>query len=71
MIAWLLNSCLGPADVLPVVGWGDLVDRGEALLPPTAILRSWEDRFGARLIAVGDADLGLFVKRPPRTLRAI
>lgn len=59
-----------PADVLPVIGWGGLDNRGESLLPLTAILRSWEDRFGARLIAVGDADLGLFVERPPRTLPA-
>jgi Domain of unknown function (DUF4253) len=59
-----------PADVLPVIGWGGLENRGESLLPLTAILRSWEDRFGARLIAVGDVDLGLFVERPPRTLRA-
>jgi len=59
-----------PADVLPVIGWGGLVNRGDSLLPLTAILRSWEDRFGARLIAVGDADLGLFVERPPRTLQA-
>ncbi len=59
-----------PADVLPVIGWGGLDNRGESLLPLTAILRSWEDRFGARLIAVGDVDLGLFVERPPRTLQA-
>jgi Domain of unknown function (DUF4253) len=58
------------ADVLPVIGWGGLENRGESLLPLTAILRSWEDRFGARLIAVGDVDLGLFVERPPRTLEA-
>lgn len=56
--------------MLPVIGWGGLVNRGDSLLPLTAILRSWEDRFGARLIAVGDADLGLFVERPPRTLQA-
>ena len=34
------------------------------------MLRSWEDRFGARLIDVGYADLRLFVERPPRTLEA-
>lgn len=56
------------ADVLPVIGWGGLVDRGESLLPLTAVLRSWEDRFGARLIDVGYADLRLLVERPPRTL---
>ncbi len=72
----MAEACIGlvaagrPADVLPVIGWGGLVSRGASLLPLTAILRSWEDRFGARLAAVGEADLGLFVERPPRTLQA-
>ena len=58
------------ADVLAVIGWGGLGDRGESVLPLTAVLRSWEDRFGARLIDIGFADLRLFVERPPRTLKA-
>src|SRR5215468_3605106 len=36
-----------PADVLAVIGWGGLDNRAESLLPLTAVLRSWEDRFGA------------------------
>lgn len=59
-----------PADALPVIGWDALANRGESLLPLTAVLRSWEDRFGARLIDVGYADLRLLVERPPRTLKA-
>jgi hypothetical protein len=60
-----------PADVLAVIGWDGLANYGEeALLPLTAVLRSWEDRFGARLIDVGYADLRLLVDRPPRTLQA-
>jgi hypothetical protein len=58
------------ADMLAVVGWGGLANQGESLLTLTAILRSWEDRFGARVIDVGYADLRLFVERPPRTLEA-
>jgi Domain of unknown function (DUF4253) len=58
-----------PADVLAVIGWGGLVNRDESVLPLTAVLRSWENRFGARLIDVGDADLRLLVDRPPRTLQ--
>jgi hypothetical protein len=58
------------ADVLAVVGWGGVVSRVESLLTLTAIFRSWEDRFGARVIDVGYADLRLFVERPPRTLEA-
>lgn len=59
-----------PADVLPAIGWDGLAQRGESLLPLTAVLRSWEDRFGARLIDVGSPDLRLFVERPPRSTRA-
>jgi hypothetical protein len=59
-----------PADVLLVIGWDGLVNCGESLEELTAVLRSWEDRFGARLIDVGYADLRLFVERPPRTLEA-
>jgi hypothetical protein len=58
------------ADVLPVIGWSGLAGRGESLLPLTAVLRSWEDRFGAQLMDVGYADLRLLVDRPPRTLEA-
>jgi hypothetical protein len=43
-----------PADVLAVIGWDRLYGRGESLLSFTAVLRSWEDRFGARLIDVGE-----------------
>ena len=59
-----------PADVLAAIGWDGLANRGESVLPLTAVLRSWEDRFGTRLIDVGYADLRLFVERPPRTLEA-
>lgn len=60
-----------PADVLAVIGWNGLANRGEdALMPLIAMLRSWEDRFDARLVDVGFADLRLLVERPPRTFGA-
>jgi hypothetical protein len=60
-----------PADALAVIGWNGLANHGqEALMPLITVLRSWEDRFGARLIDVGFADLRLLVGRPPRTLEA-
>ena len=31
------------------------------------MIRSWEDRFGARLLEVGFAEIRLLVSRPPRT----
>jgi hypothetical protein len=56
-----------PADVLPLLGWqGACNSRTSSEL--AAILRSWEDRFGARLLEVGFADIRLLVARPPQTL---
>jgi len=63
-----LVAAARPADVLLVIGWGGLVNCGQSLLELTAVLRSWEDRFGARLVDVAYADLRLFVERPPRTM---
>jgi hypothetical protein len=65
-----LVAAARPADALAVIGWGGLVNRGESLIPLTAVLRSWEDRYGARLIDVGHERLKLLVDRPPRTLEA-
>ena len=60
-----------PADVLPTIGWWGVANRGyEFLLPLAAVLRSWEERFGACLIDVGFAEIRLLVERPPRTLAA-
>jgi hypothetical protein len=59
-----------PADVLPTVGWL-ASDQFQTPLPIAAILRSWEARFGARLLAVGPgAQIRLLVERPPRTAEA-
>jgi hypothetical protein len=59
-----------PADVLPTVGWCT-TDQFQTPLPIAAILRSWEARFGARLLALGPgAQLRLLVERPPRTTQA-
>ena len=53
-----------PADVLPLIGW-TASDQSDAL-PIAAVVRSWEDRFGARLLRVGFAEFSLLVDRPPR-----
>jgi Domain of unknown function (DUF4253) len=59
-----------PADVLPLIGWQP-TDAFRTALPVAAILRSWEVRFGARLLRIGpSAELRLLVERPPRTLEA-
>lgn len=59
-----------PADVLPTVGWFT-TDQFQTPLPIAAVLRSWEARFGARLLSVGPgAQIRLLVERPPRTTEA-
>jgi hypothetical protein len=59
-----------PADVLPLIGWDGAVNRYHTALPIAAVLRSWEDRFGARLLDIGFAQIRLLAQRPPRTLQA-
>jgi hypothetical protein len=57
-----------PADILACLGW----DRGNNDITAaelSAVLRSWEDRFGARLFEVGFDEIRLLVSRPPRTLQ--
>jgi Domain of unknown function (DUF4253) len=58
-----------PADVLAVLHWVT-TDQYPDPLPLSAVLRSWEDRFGARLLEVGDAAIKLFAERPPHDLEA-
>jgi hypothetical protein len=55
-----------PADVLPRIGWS----HNWGALEHAAVLRSWEDRFGARLLQVGFDEIRLLAERPPRTLQA-
>jgi hypothetical protein len=54
------------ADVLPLIGWTPS-DQSDAL-PVAAVVRSWEDRFGARLLRVGFAETSLLASRPPRSI---
>jgi hypothetical protein len=56
-----------PADILACMGWhreNNSISAAEL----SAVLRSWEDRFGARLFEVGFDEIRLLVTRPPRTL---
>lgn len=58
------------ADVLPSVYWCGS-DQFQTPLPIAAVLRSWEARFGARLLTVGPgAQIQLLVERPPRATEA-
>lgn len=58
-----------PADILPRIGWAGASNHRTAS-QLAAVLRSWEDRFGARLLEVGYEDIRLLVSRPPQTLAA-
>jgi hypothetical protein len=54
------------ADVPALTGW----QGASEYLPPaalSAVLRSWEDRFGVRLIRIGSSSLVLSVTAPPTT----
>ena len=57
-----------PADVLALVGFNGTVNGYGTPELLSAVLRSWEDRFGAALIEVGFAHVRMLVGRPPRSL---
>jgi hypothetical protein len=65
-----LAAASRPADLLAVIGW-NISDAWDSALPVCAVLRSWEDRFGAQLLQIGpSAEIRLLVQRPPRTIEA-
>jgi len=59
-----------PADAVAALGWTGAINYGEDVAMLSAVLRSWEDRFGARLVMLFRSTLWLSVAAPPRTERA-
>jgi len=57
-----------PADVLCLVGYNGTVNPYRTPVKLVAVVRSWEDRFGAVLVQVGFAHIRLLARRPPRTV---
>ncbi|MFE1869361.1 DUF4253 domain-containing protein [Streptomyces sp. NPDC059496] len=57
-----------PADVPAAIGWSGPVNYVDDVARLCAVLRSWEDRFGARVVALSYARLDLSVAAPPRSL---
>ncbi|GGP99591.1 DUF4253 domain-containing protein [Streptosporangium pseudovulgare] len=55
------------ADALAVMGWQGALNHNEWMVPLAAVVRSWEERFGARLVGVGFNTLDLSVAAPPTT----
>jgi hypothetical protein len=55
-----------PADVPAVLGWTGMSKSTDQVAAISAVLRSWEDRFGATLIVLGFDEMELAVAAPPR-----
>ena len=55
------------ADAVTAAGWTGPVNYTDDTAEVSAVLRSWEDRFGARVVGVGFATLVLSVASPPTT----
>lgn len=56
-----------PAEVPAALGWTGMINRTQDVGGVSAVLRSWEDRFGAALVALGFDSLLLSVAAPPTT----
>jgi hypothetical protein len=55
------------ADTLTIAGWDGPCNHTNHTQEISAVVRSWEDRFGARVVAVGFDVLELSVAAPPET----
>jgi len=63
-----LVTCEYSADIPTALGWSGPANRHHEIARFSAILRKWEDRYGARVVALFGASLVCSVARPPRTL---
>ncbi|MGW6978996.1 DUF4253 domain-containing protein [Streptomyces sp. NPDC054932] len=55
------------ADVPTAMGWTGPTNHENDTALMSTVLRSWEDRFGARVVALGFAELQVSVAAPPHT----
>lgn len=55
------------ADIPAAIGWSGPVNHEDDVARLCAVLRSWEDRFGIRVVALGFDTLIVSVGRPPTT----
>jgi hypothetical protein len=56
------------ADILAVTGWTGAANHTATNAQLTAVLRSWEQRFGARLVVLSSDQIGLTIANPPTDL---
>jgi hypothetical protein len=59
-----------PADALAAIGWLGPTNYYSNMGMLSAVLRSWEERFGAHLVGVGFDIIALGVERPPQGVQA-
>ncbi|MFC4913620.1 DUF4253 domain-containing protein [Actinomadura gamaensis] len=57
------------ADALAAIGWQGALNHNEWTAPLAAVVRGWEERFGARVVGLGFNTLELSVAAPPVTTR--
>ncbi|OPG06405.1 DUF4253 domain-containing protein [Microbispora sp. GKU 823] len=55
------------ADAMVAMGWQGALHHNEWTVPLAAVVRSWEERFGARVVGMGFNTLELSVAAPPAT----
>ncbi len=55
------------ADIPAAIGWSGPLNHENDVARLCAVLRSWEDRFGIRVVALGFDTLTVSVARPPTT----
>jgi hypothetical protein len=55
-----------PADIPALLGWTGMIKCTDQVAELSAVLRSWEDRFGATLVVLGFDAIELSVSAPPR-----
>lgn len=63
-----LVACARSADIPTALGWDGPANRHDAIAQYSAVLGRWEERYGARVVALFGAFLVCGVARPPRTL---
>ncbi len=57
------------ADVLTAIGWQGARHHNPWTAPLSAVVRGWEERFGARVVGIGFDTLDLSIAAPPMTYR--
>jgi hypothetical protein len=57
-----------PADAIVTMGWDGAVNGNLEPAVISSVLRSWEERFDASVVAIDEQSLLLAVRRPPRSI---